>query len=264
MVDVYVLPQTHYYKHRTPRSGMSGRRLFEYTARSQHRIAQVLLKNPKAAIFAEGVFGNFTPQVYRLMLKDRFVLMMKARGAFPGDIIPLSYTKLAISQKRFLVSHGAARTLFLLGRVKTLRKTENRARKKEADLAYRRMRLHIGDLARCLVLTPGTRIHSTVMREREKRAIRNIEQFISSARYGGGNIFLIFGSVHNFLKYNSSSRRLRFVIHHQFKSLFLRSQNNVKNVRRKCIDAADVILRIVLYPLIILRRMYRFFFDQSR
>jgi hypothetical protein len=260
-ITVHVLPQTHYRPDDVKRKASYRRWLRDYQARSQHAIAHTILKTPHAVVFAEGVSGTYTPKVFSLMQQGRFSQMSRAQKLFPKGNIPSKFRRMSQTQKRFMVRAGAARTLFLLGKIKTLHQTEDRAKKRVADNAYFSLRTLFGDYARCIAMTPGTDLHAMVISGREKTVIGNIKRFVSKNAIGDRSIFLIFGAVHNFLKYNTPSSKLKFIIHPNFKAKYNASQRRVTQLMKKCDEMNEQLLKAILYPLYLIYSAFKSFLD---
>jgi len=242
VTKVIVLPQTHYRPEDTKHEQTYRTWLLNYQARSQYNILRAVTEHKNAVVFSEGITDTYTPRVYELMRRKGFSQMRLAGKLFISGAIPLSFNLLTMAQKRFLVRTGAARTLFLLGKVKALQKTEDRLKTKRANKEYSDLKTLFGDYARCIAMTPGTEMYSSLISGREKTAIAHIRAFVSGGTRIHGSIYLVFGAAHNFLKYNAAGSRLAFAVHPRFVGSFRAAQQRTIKLRNQCNKKTEEIL----------------------
>jgi hypothetical protein len=162
----------------------------EMVAKSQFEVAQTLLSHPDRAVFMESRFETAD----RSDLPKRKSEIEEAKKLFPSGI-PKLYSEMSDAQKRFLSTHHAVDTLYLLGKIRVINKTYSskaQAQKYNAVLADIIAGFKKGEL-------PDSDQVNSIYKQREESAVSEISKW--QRNNPGKKAFIVYGTAHDFDKY---------------------------------------------------------------
>ena len=162
----------------------------EMVSQSQFEVAQTLLAHPDRAVFMESRFETADQSD----LPRRKLEIEKAKQLFPQGI-PKTYSALTLEQKRFLSTHHAVDTLYLLGEIKVIHKTySSRSQAEKFDLLLKDVLagLKRGEL-------PNSEQLNFIYKQREQSAVSEIAKW--QRNNPKKKAFIVYGTAHDFDKY---------------------------------------------------------------
>jgi|GEM_PF-5569082 len=193
MGKVVFLPQTHWV------SGMENNLIeFEKCWYAQLKIAEYLQSNPDDAVFEEGVSETMEEQPYP------WGKSIIAFSLFPKGIIPSEDDSWTFDQKRFLAENGAAKTLCLLRKIKTVYRSIDPQNQQEI---YQQMDKELAKGNSNYYADP---LYSLVFTQREAALVEEVRIFLNNPKNKGRKVNMIFGHGHDFSKYFKPGSIMRY------------------------------------------------------
>lgn len=187
--EVRVIPQLHYVK---------GADISTNVAQSQFEILKELGNHRNSAIFSEGLFENLS----RSSLDPDFIL--KAKAMF-SEGIPSVFSMLSKEQINFLGRHRSAMIALALGLIDNIYKTITKSQSRENSIrvnAFIDVDKEKYGLGFQWMIDNIFDFRKLVVDDRDQYARDQISNFVSSNKYHGQTIVLIFGEAHDFQKYS--------------------------------------------------------------
>jgi len=152
---------------------------------SQKAIAEYLLANPDAAVFAEGYSHT-----------------LKTPPCGPNDnIIPKKLDSLPSNVRKFFIQYGAAQSLYDLGKIEIIHRSITPKNAAKIDEAIQQERLK--------ETSAGDELDSLIYEQREQALIKEVRSFLKHPENRNRKIVIIFGAAHDFSKYFNPKKYLR-------------------------------------------------------